>query len=156
MSDETEHDESGAPRPGTKADLEQQLAAVREENERLQSQLLEARSAHGAVSPARVTFGGRPTFRSGTQLSEGERQQLEVDGVINDAHTGGLLYADDYDVEVKTEDGRQRLAKAREKLGADERAGIRGVDYVYPSVAPGVLAADAPVRGAVVDTQPEA
>lgn len=140
------------PTPGTKAALEADNKRLQDENERLRSQLVEARSAHGAVagSPARVTFAGRPEFRGGTKLSEGERQQLELDGVISDVHGGGMLYADDFGVEVTTEDGRNRLAKAREKDAADARAGIQGVDYVYPSVAPGVLDPAAEVRGGVV------
>lgn len=140
------------PAPGTKADLEAKLEAAHAQNEVLQGQLAEARS--GAASPARVTFAGRPAFRSGTKLSEGERQDLEINGVANDPNGGGLLLASDFGVEVKTEAGRIALENATKRRDGDKSAeggeGIEGVDFVYPSVARGVLAEDAPVRGAIV------
>lgn len=152
-----------APAPGSKEDLERQLAAAQEDLERTRGQLAEARAATaapvGAASPAQQTFVvGRPEFRGGTKLSEGERQALEISGVVADPHGGGQLLASDYDIEVKTEDGRRALAAAehdRAALGDAEKAhrqGVRGVDFVYPSVAPGVLAPDAAVRGAQPET----
>lgn len=131
----------------TKDELEAENAQLREELDRTRGQLTEARAGLGGVQ--RVTFPTSPGF----QLSEGIRQDLEQQGVARDPNTGAELLASDFDVEVRTAAGRLNLEQAqqrRAKLG--DRPGIRGVDYVYPSVAPGVLAADAPVRGAVADT----
>lgn len=154
QDEQDERDETGAPRPGTKADLEARLAATQRELELARGQLAEARA--GAASPALVTFAGRPQFRNGTQLSEGERQALEINGVVSDPHGGGLLLASDFGVEVITEGGRKALEREQQRRETPARAGIPGVDYVYPSVAPGVLAEDAPVRGAVVEGTPQA
>lgn len=154
----TEQNPPEAPAPGTKADLEAKLAAVQAENETLRGQLTEARA--GAASPARITFAGRPQYRGGTKLSEGERQDLEMNGVANDPNGGGLLLASDFGVEVKTEAGRTALENAVKRRDGDRAVdggdGIEGVDFVYPSVARGVLAEDAPVRGGVVDGTPTA
>lgn len=144
-------DEDQTPAPGTKGDLERRLAAAEAELELTRGQLAEARATAGG-STARVTFPGRPNFRGGTTLSEGERQDLEINGVAADSSGGGLLLASDHGVDVKTEDGRKRLEAEQARQDAGKREGIEGVDYVYPSVAPGVLADDAPVRGAVVES----
>ncbi len=153
----------------TKAELEAELESSRSkladtegELERTRGELAEARAktvaapaTSAAAAPGLVTFASRPNFRSGTKLSEGERQALEIAGVVADPHGGGQLLASDFGVEVKTEGGRAALAAAeadRAKSGDAKRAGIQGVDFVYPSVAPGVLAQDAPVRGAQPDT----
>lgn len=125
----------------TKADLEARVAALEADNERLRDQV-----AAAGASPARVTFPTRPAFG----LSEGERQALEVEGVTNSPFTGERLLASDHGVDVITDAGRARLAKAQAGAGrGGDREGIEGVDYVYPSASPGVLADDAPVRGAV-------
>lgn len=132
----------------TKDELEAENAQLREELDRTRGQLTEARAGLGGVQ--RVTFPTSPGF----QLSEGVRQDLEQQGVARDPNTGAELLASDFDVEVRTAAGKLNLEQAQRRRdqagGRDE--GIRGVDYVYPSVAPGVLAADAPVRGAVADT----
>jgi hypothetical protein len=125
----------------TKDDIAAQRDALQADNERLRGELAAARV--GAASPARVTLATPdPNF-----LCEGDRQALEINGVVNSATTGRQLLASDFDIEVKTEQGRENLRRAQAQT-AQEREGIRGVDFVYPSVARGVLAADAPVRGA--------
>jgi hypothetical protein len=127
--------------PETKDDLTAQRDTLLAENERLRGELAAARV--GAASPARVTLATPdPNF-----LCEGDRQALEINGVVNSATSGKQLLASDFGVTVKTEQGRENLKRAQAQT-TQEREGIRGVDFVYPSVARGVLAADAPVRGA--------
>jgi hypothetical protein len=134
-------DPNGEPRPGTKAALEVERDALQAKVEQLQGELASARAGGG--SPALVTLAAPdPNF-----LSEGDRQAMEINGVVNSAVTGRELLASDFGITVKTEEGRRNLERAQART-PQERAGIRGVDFVYPSVAPGVLAADAPVRGA--------
>jgi hypothetical protein len=141
MSEEEEVNPTGEPRPGTKAALEVERDALQAQVEQLQGELASARA--GGASPARVTLATPdPDF-----LCEGDRQAMEINGVVNSATTGRQLLASDFGIEVKTEQGRENLRRAQEQT-AQEREGIRGVDFVYPSVARGVLAADAPVRGA--------
>ena len=124
--------------------LRAQLEAAQAENEGLRGQLA---TAGANTSPARVTFVDRPPY----PLSEGERQALITEGVISSPFNGRQMLASDYDLEVTTDAGRERLAAVQAKSEGD-RQGIRGVDYVYPSVAPGVLADDAPVRGGIAVT----
>lgn len=130
----------------TKDEIAAQRDQLRAENEQLRGQLVEL----AGRSPARVTFPARPAFG----LSEGERQDLELHGVTSSPFDGSRILASDYDVDVLTVAGRKRLAdeQARRAAAGDARAAVEGVDYVYPSVAPGVLADDAPVRGAVAET----
>lgn len=129
----------------TKDQIAAQRDALRDQVAKLEGDLEHARGqlAAAGASPARVTFPARPAFG----LSEGERQALELEGVTNSPFDGKRIYADEHGVDVVTEAGRRRLAEARRDT--PRREGIEGVDYVYPSVAPGVLASDAPVRGAV-------
>jgi hypothetical protein len=114
-----EHDKSAA-----------EVERLRAENENLRGQL----SAAGAPrpNPARHEF----------TLSEGERQELEITGVVT---IGGRQYT--------TKEVRAELAKNKayrnveiKDAPAETRvqpvqptvlAGVRGIDYVYPSVAPG-------------------
>lgn len=125
----------------TKEALAARNDALVSENETLRGELAAARA--GGASPARVTLAAPdPKF-----LCEGDRQALEVNGVVNSSLTGRQLLASDFGIKVKTEQGQENLRRAQAET-SEERAGIRGVDFVYPSVARGVLAADAPVRGA--------
>ena len=80
-------------------------------------------------------------------LSEGDRQALEINGVVNRATDGRRLLASEFGIEVKTEAGRENLRRAQAET-PQERDGIRGVDFVYPSIARGVLDPNAAVRGA--------
>lgn len=123
----------------TKEQVAAERDSLRTEVEQLRGELAAARA--GAASPARVTLAAP------APLSEGDRQALEIAGVISSGIDGKRMFADDYGIEVKTPDGRDRLARERAKGDAAVQ-GIEGVTHVYPSVAPGVLADDAPVRGA--------
>lgn len=125
----------------TKDEIAAQRDALVAENERLKGELAAARA--GGASPAMVTLAApAPDF-----LSEGDRQAMEINGVVNRATDGRELLASDFGIDVKTEQGRANLERAQARK-AEGRTAIRGVDYVYPSVAPGVLDVDAPVRGA--------
>lgn len=130
----------------TNKELEQENEALRAELEQARGQLVDLQANAGA-STARVTFPARPQYRSGTTLSEGERADLELYGVARDPFTGGQILASDHGVDVKTKEGRANLARAQARPDRDPRPAREGVDFVYPSVAPGVLADDAPVRG---------
>lgn len=139
--------ENETPNPGTKAALEADNERLTAENERLKGELAAARA--GAASPAQVTMSapavpGRPAFG----LSEGERQALIMNGVVNSAFDGSLILASDHGIEPVTEIGRKNLAHASKVVIEEQRKAIRGVDFVYPSAAPGVLAEGAEVRGA--------
>jgi len=134
----------------TKEEIAAERDQLRAELERTQGELAAARA--GGASQARVTMVGRPEFG----LSEGERQALEANGVANSAFDGRLLLADDYGIEVKTDLARRNIEHARE-AAAKANAGtgaIWGVDFVYPSVAPGVLDPEAVQRGDVRGAQP--
>lgn len=131
----------------TKEELERENEALRAQLEQATGQLTEMRATAGA-STARVTFPARPDYRGGTTLSEGERADLELYGVARDPFTGAQILASDHGVDVKTAEGRANLARAQARPDRDPRPAREGVDFVYPSVAPGVLADDAPVRGA--------
>lgn len=137
----------------TKEQIAEERDQLRGEVERLQGELAESRAAaagRGAASPARVTFEERPQFRGGTVLTEGERQALESEGVINSAFNGRQLLADDFGIEPKTEAARERLRLARAEVDAGRgRQSIPGVTHVYPSIEPGRLDPAATVRGAV-------
>lgn len=111
-----------------------QLAA---ENEQLRSQL----AAIGAAAP-----GQAATPQHTFQLSEGDRQELGIRGVVN---IGGRLMTKEM-VEAKLGDDQRDVdipdapegtrVPAQMIAEADARArsgGIRGVDFVYPSVQPG-------------------
>lgn len=94
-----------------------ELARLRAENESLRGQLVEARAGR-PDTPTRDPLA-RPERDGKPVLSEGERQELELSGVTRSAFGGGDLLADDYGIEVKTEEGRERLARARAQ--ADRR-----------------------------------
>lgn len=122
----------------TKDDIAAERDRLRTENNALRSQLDQA---------GRVTTGAyRPQF----QLSEGDRQELEIRGVVS---IGGRLMTK-ADVEAAMAEAGQRgvkIADAPEATRVDPRVidqaaargdGIRGVDFVYPSVAAGQIDPD--------------
>lgn len=125
--------------PGTAARPRRQgeVAALRAENARLRAQLLA--SGQQPAGPAQVQH----TF----QLSEGDRQELEIRGVVNIG--GRLMTKDDVlkamreagagqeDVEIADAPEGTRLEP--ERLGDLTGPGIRGFDYTYPSVERGKI-----------------
>lgn len=120
----------------TKDDIAGERDQLRAENNALKAQLEQAGRAAAAYRPAQ-------TF----QLSEGDRQELEIRGVVN---VGGRLMTK-ADVEEAMAVAGQRgvtiadapeATKVSDQVLGDAAArgdGIRGVDYVYPSVAAGKL-----------------
>jgi hypothetical protein len=114
----------------TKEEIAAERDALRAENENLRGQL----AAAGAVRPAPAEHR--------FVLSEGARQELEMTGVTN---VGGRLRTRDEvlamldDDQAGVEIAEPPLEQARTSPQLREAAGVEGVDFVYPSVAPGVL-----------------
>lgn len=117
----------------TKDDIAAERDALREENDRLKAQLAATGTGARVVAP-------RQTF----QLSEGDRQELVARGAVN---VGGVLLGRD-DVRARLGEGQQGVDlgdgpvdPAVQRVLAQRRdgAGVAGVDYVYPSVAPGQI-----------------
>lgn len=138
----------------TKAELEAQRDALQAENERLRGQLATA-GAGPRVAQAQPV---QPW------LSEGERQELEAYGRTSSPFTGREITTGEAreahpDVEIR--DAKPGAVKAAGPVRRRAAQPREGVDYVWPSVAPGQLApefggpaADAPVpvdAGADVD-----
>lgn len=103
-----------------------------QENSILRSQLA---AAGGRVATPQYTF----------QLSEGERQELEILGVINKG--GRAMTKEDVEAEMAAA-GQTGVtikdAPAETKIPVDANTpgrgpGIRGFDYVYPSVERGKI-----------------
>jgi hypothetical protein len=119
------------------SELKDEIAAERDalrvEVENLRGQLTAAGTTQpGRAAPVQHTF----------QLSEGNRQELALNGVTNiggrqmtRAQVAELLTDDQRNVELPEvdPDAATTLPPARANLG------IPGVDYVWPSVAPGVI-----------------
>jgi hypothetical protein len=129
MSDDT-------PNPGTKAALEAENAQLRDQVDNLRGQLVAAAGATPAgYQPAQRFF-----------LSEGDRQELELHGVAN---IGGRLLTRDQ-VLAKLAGGPQSAVEIREPkvdrtadaavaAARAEPRNVRGVTFVYPSVADGLI-----------------
>jgi hypothetical protein len=131
----------------TKEEIAAERDRLRADNENLRGQLTAAGTAPAAAGRAQAP---QHTF----QLSEGDRQELEAFGVVN---IGGRLMtkADVEQAIAERGDGSQsgveiadpadgseaaaRAAQADARTAEGRGAGIRGVDYVYPSVAPGLI-----------------
>lgn len=111
-----------------------ELANLRAENARLRAQLLASGQQPTGPAQAQHTF----------TLTEGDRQELELYGV---ATVGGRLMtiddvraaAADAGLEVSLADPSEALDRRDLVAAQQERTAVRGVDYVYPSVAPGQI-----------------
>lgn len=113
----------------TKDDIAAERDQLREENNRLRAQLEAAGRPAGAAT-AQHTF----------QLSEGDRQALAMNGEVN---IGGRMRTAD-EVRAMLGDDQQNVdlgtAEAPKHPEMVRPAGdVRGVDYVWPSVAPGQI-----------------
>jgi hypothetical protein len=117
----------------TKEEIAAERDTLREENERLRAQLQASGLTGRGYAPAQQFV-----------LSEGDRQELAARGAVN---VNGVLTSRD-DVRAMLGDGQQdvdlgdgdvdpALQPLLEQQGA--RAGVAGVDYVWPSVQPGKI-----------------
>lgn len=136
----------------TKDEIAAERDALREENARLTAQLQAAGAAPRVVAP-------KQTF----VLSEGDRQDLAARGATN---IGGVLLTRD-EVRAKLAEPQQgidlgdapidpalqQVINQRRKTG-----GHPGLDYVYPSVAPGqidpAVAGTPGISGPAADSAP--
>jgi hypothetical protein len=112
---------------------------LREENDRL---LAEVDSLKGQLTTA---GGGRVAAPQHTfQLSEGDRQALAIHGQIN---VGGRMRTREEIAGMLQADGNRGDQGAVDLGDAEppapvrdiDRPGVPGVDFVYPSVAPGEI-----------------
>lgn len=108
--------------------------ALRAENENLRGQLAAAGAANTKAAPVQHQF----------QLSEGDRQELEIRGVINvggrlvtKAEVVKMLGAKQKNVEIKDAPEGTRVDPVLIKKATGP--GVQGVDYVYPSVERGKI-----------------
>jgi uncharacterized small protein (DUF1192 family) len=112
-----------------------ELANLRAENERLRAQL----AAAGRPSSA----APQHTF----VLSEGDRQELELYGVAN--INGRRMTRDEVLAEVAKAGVQNGIEIATPAAGLDRssdvtgqrdrKGGVEGFDFIYPSVAPGLI-----------------
>jgi hypothetical protein len=102
-----------------------ELQALRAENDRLKGQLAQATARTANVAPAKP------------YLTEGERQELITFGRSGDLNlkTAKAKFPE-ADLSGATEIARKASTEDETTV---ERAGIRGFDFVYPSVAPGKI-----------------
>jgi len=123
----------------TKDDIAAERDALKAENEQLKARLAEASSAAAELAPARG-YAPAQTF----QLSEGDRQELIAHGVVN---VGGVAMTRD-DVRAKLGDDQQNVDLGTAEIDPATAAAMQqhrpqgaqpGVDFVYPSVAPGQI-----------------
>lgn len=114
----------------TKDDIAAERDALREENNRLKAQLAAAGGSTQPYAPAQ-------TF----QLSEGDRQELAANGVVNVA--GRMRTADEVRAMLPENQAGVDLGTAvvpdHIRPVGREPGATPGVDYVYPSVAPGQI-----------------
>jgi hypothetical protein len=120
-----------APAPANKTT---ELDTLREENARLRTQLA---AAGGRVQQPRHTF----------QLSEGDRQELEIRGVVN--INGRMMTKAEVQAAMSKAGAGQEdveIADAPEGTRVDTTLlegftgpGVRGIDFVYPSVERGYI-----------------
>lgn len=118
----------------TKDEIAQERDALRAENENLRGQLAAAGAKTGRAAPVQHRF----------QLSEGDRQELEIRGVVS---IGGRLYTteevralleqDQQGVDIKDAPEGTRVDPAT--LPDRTGSGVPGVDFVWPSVERGKI-----------------
>lgn len=111
-----------------------EITALRAENENLRGQLAAAGAANTKAAPVQHTF----------QLSEGDRQELEIRGAIN--VNGRLVTKADVVKMLGKDQKGVKIADAPEGTRIDPATlpkitgpGVAGVDYVYPSVERGKI-----------------
>lgn len=131
----------------TKAEIEAERDALRAENENLRGQLAAAGAARGVRAPVQHTF----------VLSEGQRQELALNG--NVLIDGKYRTADEVDAMLGSEQSAVPLEvpeQTRRLPKEVTREKVAGIDFIYPSVAYGKLdpaVADQPgVNGPAADT----
>lgn len=115
----------------TKEDIAAERDLLREENEQLRSQLTQATAAPTAAPYA-------PSARF--VLSEGDRQELVQHGQVN--INGRMRTADEVRSMLDDDQRGIDLGSAKppvQPTALQERGAVRGVDYVWPSVAPGEI-----------------
>jgi hypothetical protein len=117
------------------ADTKTELERLRAENERLRGQLAAAGAAVGVVAPVHRFF-----------LTEGDRQELELYGVANingrrmtTEEVRAELAKSDTQSGVEIADADPALSRAGDVAGQRAASAVPGVDFVYPSVAPGKI-----------------
>jgi hypothetical protein len=112
-----------------KEDIAAERDQLRQENNRLRAQLAAAGAAPRGYAPAQ-------TF----QLSEGDRQELAARGIVN---VGGRMRTAEEVREMLGDDQQGvELGDAEPPAGmagGRDAGSVAGVDYVYPSVAPGQI-----------------
>jgi hypothetical protein len=146
----------------TKDDIAAERDALRAENEKLRGQL----AAAGAAAVARPYA---PAYRF--QLSEGDRQELEIRGVVNIG--GRLMTKAEVEAEIakagadaqgRNDQSSVEIADAPEATRIDPGTlptrtgpGVAGVDFVYPSVERGkidpAVAGTAGINGPAADAK---
>jgi hypothetical protein len=131
----------------TKAELEAENARLQAENENLRGQLAAAGAARGVQAPVQHTF----------VLSEGQRQELAMHG--NVLIDGRYRTADEVDAMLGSDQSAVPLEvpdQVRQLPKEATRSAVAGVDFIYPSVAPGQLdpavAGQPGVHGPAADT----
>lgn len=113
----------------TKDDIAAERDRLRAENDRLKGQLAAAGAAQGAYRPQQQFM-----------LSEGDRQELALHGVVNVG--GRLLTRDEVAAKLSWEQRGLDLGDAEPIPGtvqAPRTSAVEGVDFIYPSVAPGLI-----------------
>lgn len=132
----------------TKDDIAAERDALRAENENLRGQL--------AAAGATTTAGRAAPAQHRFQLSEGDRQELELRGVVNIG--GRMMTRDEVLAEIadagpdgqgNNDQGAVEIAEAPEatrvdlsKLPDRTGPGVEGIDFVYPSVERGKIDPD--------------
>jgi hypothetical protein len=140
----------------TKDEIDADNQRLEQENVALKAQLA------AAISAGRTAPGAQHVF----QLSEGDRQELEIRGVV--AINGRLMTRADVvkamaaagqkGVTIKEAPAETALTVTADTPGMGP--GVRGIDYIYPSVERGkidpAVAGTPGINGPAADTKPAA